>query len=227
MEQDSQSSADLEFYDSIVSADKERLERELLRECGPLEKSALVQPVAEQLAHLHARIQLLESVVSYGIQTDAEDSQSAQPVPNVYVDIPKDPHVVKSLDSEAIARNINCYGVETDNDGARFCWTGACCDTQFEVRVDRGKDLIGRIELIDVFGRGCGFQLAVLVDGQEQECVWSDDWTVSFPIPAEARRDTVQLKVRVPETISPYELGFSNDIRKLGVALRAIEILGL
>ena len=95
----------------------------------------------------------------------------------------------------------------------------------FTFSLDRSKALGMRIRLFALIKPEFSKQLHVLVDGQRLKHEFGLDgslFVVSSAIPASDSSEETEVKIVLPSTYSPMELGTSHDGRKLGIAITDI-----
>jgi hypothetical protein len=122
----------------------------------------------------------------------------------------------------------NFYAPESDDKGVSYIWTAADPEIQMSFPLSRRTRLEMQIRLYALIRPKFSKQLKLLIDGSLVKHKFKRHgsfYTASCELPASDTANRVDVKIVLPDTFSPEELGASNDTRKLGVAISEIRFI--
>ena len=181
----------------------------------------LINEVSTQLGQLTTKVKLTEKAI-HSLQS--RQKLKARAGTDIAVERKEDQSGV-SFPANIISENNNMLPVEKSPDGISFCWTGAAPETRFSFSVDRSKILEMQIRVIALIKPEYSKQLKVFIDDAHVKHRFSRDgsmFVVSCLVPVSSNASMTRVKICLPATHSPSELGDSQDGRKLGIAISEI-----
>jgi len=121
--------------------------------------------------------------------------------------------------------NRNLFPIETSSEGISYSWSGDDPEIQFSFALDRGKKIEMQLRLFALIKPEYSKQLKVFIDGQHISHRFSLDgslFVVSCVLPLLASPARTNIRVLLPGTHRPSELGSGGDNRTLGIAISEI-----
>lgn len=196
----------------IRSHIRQRIEEENLTGNGA---DVVANEVSNLLGQLSAKVNLTEKMIR-----KFESSQQIEPKTRA-----KKETTDLEFGVAQIVDNQNLLPIEKSADGVSFCWTGVDPEIRFEFALDRGERLGLRIHLHAIIKPEYFRQLKMFIDGARvSHKFYLEDRShvISCNLSASRKTSQTEIKIVLPATHSPRELGISNDGRKLGIAISQI-----
>ena len=183
-------------------------------------ETILVEEVSSQLGQLSALVNLADKTIS---ALQAELNPNGETSPHR---VTSSGHEKESMLFTAyqIGGKGNLLPVERYND-LSCCWSGADPEIHFTFPLDRGTKLKMEIRLIALIKPEYSKKLKILIDDKHIKHSFRRDgslFTVSCVLPLSERTTQTDVKIILPATHSPRDLGHSSDERKLGIAINEI-----
>lgn len=173
-----------------------------------------VQESARCLAELAAKISVIEALLLE--EKNVQIADNVQLLANYL-----------HLDAESFAPNENLLELEFHN-GRAFHWSGEDPRIDFPLLICRKEAKSVVIKVVAVVKPEFIQQLTIFADGMPLQFVAKEeDGMISLiaSLPEDAnKKSSTLLSILLPETVSPAELGTSNDTRKLGIAIQSISV---
>ncbi len=183
---------------------------------------SLINEISDQLGRLATRVNLVEGTIK-SLQSDRKPTTAVVNIPTEIT------HSNQSNDlrftASQLAGSRNLLPMESSKEGVVYRWTGANPDITFSFPLDRSKALGMRVRLFALIKPEFSKQLRVLVDGHHVKHSFGLDgslFVVNCVLPPSDKKTTTEVKIVLPATYSPMELGSSHDGRKMGVAINEI-----
>ena len=181
---------------------------------------ALLAEIADHLAGMEARIQLMERAIR-----DLENR-----IPGVHGHgTPGSrsllPPSEKAFPAAWLAQAPNMGSLQKNPDGAEYSWTGPAPRTEFVVPLGPERPLELHVRLVALIKPEFLRELQILVDNSHLPHRVSQDgntYLASALMPEPSGSKQTRIAIVLPSTHSPRELGTSQDTRKLGVAINEI-----
>ncbi|MDG3088646.1 hypothetical protein P7F88_22315 [Vibrio hannami] len=226
--------SDIRHFQAMVSNETAKIKQDITQHIarrGSEETAteALVDRVAEHLAKLNARMQVVETVLASEIPLKREIADSMTKTIQAKPAVAQLPSLPKKLilNTQSFATNTNMGESELTDTGLSYCWTMQEPTTRFRAKVSRAQKMQARIRLVSVVKEDLKSDIKVLVDGETVPSRIMFDGTLDcliadIPV-AKNKADETLLAIQLPATYSPKELGSSSDERKLGIAINTIE----
>lgn len=181
---------------------------------------AIIEEVSNHLGQLTVKVKLAEKAIR-----SMRPEQGRKTAP---------PGTGKAIDShgadlkfsaDQLAGNHNLLPMESSDNGTSYIWSGSSPEILFNFSLDRNKALGLQIRLFALIKPEYSKQLRILVDGwyiKHRYSVTGEFFVLSCNLPASPRTSQTTIKIVLPATHSPKELGTSNDERILGIAINEI-----
>jgi len=177
----------------------------------------ILDEVSVVLGRLAVKVELTETAVR---SIRAEQTQGPKPSPlRSRLDSNK---TEIRLGVEALTPNPNLLPIQPSGNGSPYAWSGSDPQTRFTLALDRNTALGMHIGLRALIKPEFSKQLKILIDGiHTKHRVRSESGSVilSCNLPHSSNTGETEIKIVLPDTHSPRELGTSNDYRKLGIAI--------
>ena len=181
----------------------------------------LIDEISTQLGQLAAKVKLTETAMN-SLQAMPEPTNRIEKnIKNKTSDQPGK----LSFSANQIAGNRNFLPVETSSTGIRYCWSGPDREIQLSFVLNRQTKLEIQIRLFALIKPEYSKQLKVFIDGQHIPHRFFLDgrfFVVSCVLPVSNNTSQTGIKILLPDTHSPSDLGSGQDDRKLGIAISAI-----
>ena len=181
---------------------------------------AIIDEVSSQLGRLSTNVKLADKAI-----------RSIKPERNhkIAVASSKDESNSKAaglqFNALQLAGNKNLLPMEHSHSGISYAWSAADPETQFEFSLDRSKVLGMQLRLFALVKPEFSKQLKVFVDGTHVKHHFHVDkgfYVVSCNLSPSSKASQTQIKIVLPATHSPADLGISQDVRTLGIAISEI-----
>ena len=182
--------------------------------------NSIITEVSSQLGQLTVKVNLAEKA----IRSIQSRQKYKSPTPPRKKDIKVDT-IGQRFSVDQLAVNSNLLPVEHSSDGTSYVWSGSTPEILFTFPLDRNKVLGMHIRLFALIKPEYSKQLKVLVDETHIKHKFRLDeglFLLSCNIPSSSKAGLTEVKIILPATHSPKELGTSNDMRKLGIAITEI-----
>jgi len=181
--------------------------------------NAIIEEVSNQLAQLSVKVKLAEKAVH-----SIEPRQWRESTSSTARD--KRHHQGPDLRFNAgqLAGHRNLLPIESSGDTS-FLWSGSSPEIQFTFSLDRSKILGMQIRLFALIKPEFSKQLMVSIDNTHVKHKFGVDdglFVVSCNLPPSSSTGQTNIKIVLPDTHRPVDLGTSNDARKLGIAIHEI-----
>jgi len=182
--------------------------------------TSIVDEVTVMLGRLSTRVKLTEKAIR---------SMRAGQIPK-----PKSSPVENHNDSkvtgfkigiEKLTPNPNLLPIQPSNDGSAYIWSGSDPETQFALELDRSNTLGMQIGLHALIKPEYSKQLKIFIDGKHIKHRFRADkgsFLLSCNLPRSTKAGKTEIKIALPATHSPKDLGISDDYRKLGIAINEL-----
>lgn len=188
---------------------------ELGLETGAAE--AIILEVSKSLGKLSTKVNLVEkaisSINSKKSQNTSINTSNSNTGPNL------------QFTSSNLIGNTNLLPLESSVDGIPYLWSGADPEIQFAFQLERKNPLGMQLRLYALIKPEYSRQLKILVDGLHIKHRVNADGpltVLSCKLPARGETGPTEIKIILPGTHSPMELGDSTDYRKLGIAISEV-----
>ncbi|MBT42243.1 MAG: hypothetical protein CMF12_06925 [Idiomarina sp.] len=215
---------------AAIKVEQQRLNEELF---AAIEEAAnphqhleiVIQHLTSSLARLNVSATALENIVAADkaeVKAPAELSSSAS-----------DSNVMKLkdsllLDASHFEEVDNFYSLEKNKDNKPYRWTGPEAVNTFLLPVSRDNKRTLKIRLFSTVDADVLKALKIEADGKElpHETAYEGNTIVlTSALEKQEKSGSTQVKLKLAKTISPEQLGTSNDKRLLGVAFNSVEIV--
>jgi hypothetical protein len=219
---------DIRYVNQTIEKECQRFEKELSERIGKLDlpegtADELINEIVRGLGTLSAKTTISNNAVN-SIQKKVRKASVKQIVKSVdnTIKTSASQFVVTASELEGTK---NLYPMEVDKNGVSYCWCGPATDTRFAFSPDREHRLEMQIQLYAVIKPEYLKQLRIIVDGKDlrhritQE---NSQFILRSLLPARASRGETKLKIILPETHCPTDLGGNLDGRHLGIAVSEI-----
>jgi hypothetical protein len=230
--------SDIRHFKAMVANEAQLIRDDISKHIAARQHDAsatevLIDRMAEHMAKLNARMQVVETVLISELPVNREvvnqitntiDAKSSAAIAG-----PVDPGFPKHvlLNAKHFVMNPNMGMAETTDTGLSYCWTLGQTSTQFTVAICRQKKMQVRIRLVNAVKPELKATAKVLIDGEVIPSRIEFDGTLDClvaDIPSnKSKTDETCLEIRLENTYSPKSLGTSVDERKLGFAINNIE----
>lgn len=130
-----------------------------------------------------------------------------------------------SFTARQLAVNKNFLPVERSENGIDYCWSGDDSQLRFLFSIDRKEALEMQIRIFALIMPEYSNKLKILIDGKYIKHRFFKNgpiFVVSCNLPHSNITTQTEVKVILPGTHSPMELGASGDARTLGIAVTEI-----
>ena len=183
---------------------------------------SLVGEISTQLGKLTVKANLTEKAVR-ALQSRQKPIKKARPVVSHAQNNKQSSYL--RFDADQLADNKNLLPLEESGDGISYCWSGANPETHFSFSLNRTKVQGMFIRLFALIKPAFSKQLKVIVDGQQVRHLFRLDgalFVVSCILPPSEISKQTEIKIILPDTHSPTDVGSTLDGRKLGMAISEI-----
>ena len=183
---------------------------------------SLIDEISKQLGQLTAKVDLAEKAV-HTLKARQKSRNKARRVAAKIQN--ENQSTCLSFDANQLEENNNLLPMQESASGINYCWSGADPEILFSFSLDRTKALGMYIWLFALIKPEYSRQLKVLVDGQHIKHFFSADgplFVVSCVLPPAGQSSQTEIKLILPDTHSPTDLGGALDGRKLGIAIHKI-----
>jgi len=221
---------DIHFVNVTTEAEIERARsriRHLIAESALGADAAwdLEEEISRHLGQLGARITLAEKVIS---SLKPKQEFAAKRRAGEAVSTKKGPAPLYRLSAGQFPVNNNLLPIESSPDGISYRWSGADPEVRFAVTFERGLKQELQILLVALIKPEYSKQLKVIVDGQHLAHEFRKKgklYVASCALPARNGNVETHIKVVLPGSHSPMDMGESLDSRKLGIAISEIRVV--
>jgi hypothetical protein len=183
--------------------------------------NSIIDEVSEQLGQLAMKVNLTQKAV-YSLQATRKISTAAES--EFVVERKKDQSGV-SFPANIISENNNMLPVEKSPDGISYCWSGSDPEILFNFSLNRQHKLEMQIHLSALIKPEYSKKLKVFIDGQHiKHRFYLDDplFVISCVLPVSTNTKQTEVRLLLPGTHSPTELGSGADNRILGLAISEV-----
>jgi hypothetical protein len=187
---------------------------------------ALAREISGQLGPLSAQVKFTASAVR-SLQSQSGQSRSGQSRSAPASPAKSDAPAGLCFPAEALAGNKNLLPLEAAN-GLKFSWSGADPEIRFEFALDRSQRVELQMRLVALIKPEYSRQMRVLVDGRHLAHRFAPDgalYLVSCVLPATGQAGQTEVRIILPDTHCPTDLGSGLDGRRLGIAIHEIRFV--
>lgn len=221
---------DIHFVNLMTEAEIERARsriHHLITESALGAEAAreLEEEVSRHLGQLGARVTLAEKAVG---SLRPKQKSAAKHRGRAAVSVKKGPATLYRLSAEQFPTAGNLLPVESSPEGISYRWSGADPEVRFALTLERGPKQELQLLLVALIKPEYLKQMKIFVDSRHLSHEFFKQGTLyvaSCALPARNGKAETQVKVVLPGTHSPMDLGDSLDNRKLGIAISEIRIV--
>ena len=216
---------DIDYVNKTVSEEIERVKTSLQPQLNGASlpgtvAGPLIDEISTQLGHLAAKVKLTEKTSRLIRQ---ELGASVETGYDSIGSFGNTPTLTLRFAASQLVGNKNLFPVNTSANGVSYRWSGSDPETRFEFPLDRSNKLGMQIRIFALIKSEYLKQLKVLIDGHHIKHRISTQegpiFVVSCTLPSSDKASHTAIKIVLPGTYSPIELGESQDERKLGIAI--------
>ncbi|WP_078085544.1 hypothetical protein [Microbulbifer mangrovi] len=216
---------DLQYFDALVKDEAKSLHDRIITavEASPNpygHLKAVTKVLVEQQSVLAARIHMLERTWVEGNKGQILKQPIAE-----YNFAPQPEVEVLAKDFEGY-RNI--YDVECTADGLSYAWTGPSPEFVLDIPVLRDVPKVFRLGFISTLLEEELLQKTeILIDGKPCQVNFDFDGStrgIWCLLPTDQKSKSSRVQVRLSRTVSPTDIGKSNDNRRLGLAISGYKV---
>lgn len=181
---------------------------------------AIIDEVSSQLGQLSANVKLTDKAIrsinperNQNLAVASSKRESGSNVTGV------------QFSARQLAGNKNLLPMEHSRSGVSYVWSAADPETQFVFSLDRSKVLGMQLRLFALVKPEFLKQLKVFIDGSHIRHRFHVDkglYVVSCNLPPSSKASQTHIRILLPATHSPVDLGISQDVRMLGIAISEI-----
>jgi len=219
---------DIHYVNQLTREEIKLYRKQLRRRVGagtlsaPVAKS-LVAELSTQLGQLSANVKITEKAIRslQGSQKPAGQAKHAAAAKKA----DQKPGVVQ-FNASQLADNKNFLPVLVNENGESYTWSGANPDIELGFSLNRSSELEMQIRLFALIKPEYLKQLKVFVNGDQRKHWHYLDgslFVVACLLPPASNSEQTRIKIVLPGTHCPADIGNSPDYRKLGIAISAIQ----
>ncbi len=133
--------------------------------------------------------------------------------------------IAQRFSVDQLTGNGNLLPIEHSSDGTSYAWSSSAPEIVFTFPLDRSDALGMQIRLVALIKPEYSKQLKVLVDEKHIRHKFYLDkglFILSCNIPPSSKASLTEVKIVLPATHTPKDLGTSTDTRSLGIAITEI-----
>lgn len=193
--------------------------RQLVYETSIPNKEAddLISEISVELGQLSAKVYLADKAI---LALQAKQKTKAKTAVE-RTKVERQPLSLK-VEAHQLTRYKNLLPLETSHGGTTYCWTGADPETLFSFDLDRKKPIGMYVRVFAFIKPEYSKKLSILIDGQHIKHFFSLSGSIfilSCVLPPSTDTKKTDVKIILPDTHSPTDLGGGLDDRKLGIAI--------
>jgi hypothetical protein len=131
------------------------------------------------------------------------------------------------LAARQLAGIPNFWPIESSPEGVEYCWSAKDPDILLSFALDRHETLEMEIKLQALIRSEFLGNMQILVDDHHLSYAvrrGAPLTIIKLTLPPRDVQGPTKLRIRLPGTLSPAELGTGSDIRKLGIAISEIGV---
>jgi hypothetical protein len=217
---------DIRYVNQVCEEEIQKLREQMRQRIGDAElpddvSASLIEEVSAQLGRLGAKVKMTDQIVK-SLKTERKKPSQA---PSVTIDAgnrtdPSDT-VIKAAQ---LAGTRNMLPMESA-DGIDFCWSGADPEISISARLDRSKKLGMQIRLFALIKPEYSKQMQVMIDGAHVKHHFAAEgrlFVVSCVLPPADKTGPTEIRIILPATHCPTDIGAGLDGRTLGIAVNEI-----
>lgn len=181
---------------------------------------SLIKELSGQLGQLSAQVKMTEKLVRSNRHGRKNKTAPVSLKNKIKSNIPE-----VRFGVEQLAGTKNLLPIESTGDGVSYVWSSSDPEIRFSFNLDRSKSVGMKIRLFALIKPEFSKQLKILIDGTHINHRFSVDeglFVLSCTLAPSIKSERTEVKIVLPATHSPMELGPSRDDRKLGVAITEI-----
>jgi hypothetical protein len=185
----------------------------------------LEEEISRQLGQLGARVTLAEKAVG---SLRPKQKSAAKHRAGAEVSAKKGPAPLYRLSAEQFPTDGNLLPVESSPEGISYRWSAADPEVRLTLALERGPKQELQLFLVALIKPEYSKQMKIIVDGRYLPHEFRKQGThyvASCALPARNGNAETHVKVLLPGTHSPMDLGDSLDSRKLGIAISEIRVV--
>jgi hypothetical protein len=185
----------------------------------------LEEEVSRHLGQLGARVTLAEKAVG---SLRPKQKSAGKHRAGAVVSTKKGPAPLYRLSAEQFPTDGNLLPVESSPEGISYRWSAADPEVRLTLALERGPKQELQLFLVALIKPEYSKQMKIIVDGRHLPHEFRKQGTLyvaSCALPARNGNAETDVKVVLPGTHSPMELGESLDSRKLGIAISEIRVV--
>ena len=220
---------DLRYFDALVKDESNSLHGRILAAIeaspNPYEHlKAITNVLVEHQAMLSARITLLERALSTESWIEETDRILQHPIAEY--------NFAPQPEVEVLAKDFKGYGnvyeLEHTSDGLPYVWFGPAPELVLDVPVLRDEPKVFRLGFIStLLTEDLLKTIEIIVDGKKCQVDFDFDGStrgIWCLLPTQEKSKASRIEVKLPQTVSPADLGKSDDKRKLGLAISGYKV---
>ena len=177
----------------------------------------LISEISVELGQLSAKIYLADKAI---LALQAKQKAKAKPAA-LRSQVERRTLSLK-FEAHQMTDNRNLLPMERSPDGINYCWTGANSETSFSFDLDRKEPIGMNVRVFAFIKPEYSKELSFLIDGQHIKHFFSlsgTSFVLSCVLPPSSSTKKTDVKIVLPDTHSPTDLGGDLDDRKLGIAI--------
>jgi hypothetical protein len=182
-----------------------------------VDNKGLAEECASCLSEIGTRVQIIEELLMAESRVNSNDvvSSAASEWQDTVKLMAKDMQHITNL------HELELHG------GHQFCWSGADSSISFVMPVKRNRVAELTLDIVAVMKPEFVQEMTINVDGSQiKHKSRNVDGVIKVfaRLPKQSNTTLTTIQIVLPTTVSPLELGSSNDMRKMGIALASIGI---
>jgi hypothetical protein len=218
---------DIQFVNRSAEAEISRVSNQVRRHLNKLNlpqdvANSLIGEVSSQLGQLTAKVKITEQAL-HNLQSELKKPLAGK---NIIASTQATKGDI-CYPARKLAGTTNLLPIEISPNGISYCWSGANPEIKFDFVLDRKKKIGIQIKLFALIKPEYFRQLKVIVDGEhiKHRCTLDDGlFVASCKLPQSNKTSQTEVKIMLPDTHRPSDLGVAQDNRKLGVAISEIRL---
>jgi len=217
---------DIRYVNMSNEAEIQRVGEDLLQHLAEVKlpksvTNALIENISTQLGQLAVKVKMTEKAIQ---SLQAEQKHNGKPGKNTEIQNGFQTNE-KRFPANQLVGGGNLLPLESSTGGVSYRWSGAGLEIPFQFMLNRNNKLEMQIRLYALIKPEYSKLLKVFIDGQHIKHRFYLDgslFVVSCTLPVSASASQTEIKIQLPGTHSPSELGGGPDHRKLGIAISEI-----
>ena len=205
------------YFEEIRSSQLNYYRMRLNAVVSELDNKDMAEECASCLSELGTRMQIIEALLVAESRVTSNDIVSS--VLSEWQDSVT--LIAKDMKNIANLKELELHA------GHQFCWSGADKTLDFVILVKRNRVTELTLDIVAVMKPEFLKQMTIIVDGVLLKHKVREVNKVSqvfARLPKQSTNIPTTIRIVLPATVSPSELGTSNDMRKMGIALASIGI---